>query len=585
MRSIFSLLRDRFPAALAGIALLWAVAVSAARAGDMPPFPPFCDAAERRQILRALDAAEHVAPRRETVTGLTVPHHLLAADLIARGFRLASGRRPSRIIILCPDHFRRAKTPFAVPDRDFATFLGPVPLDRDGARRLATLPEVSVSGLFSHEHGARALLPFAARLFPGTPVLPVALRGKTTDGEREALFRALIPLAKDALVIQSSDFSHGRPSEIAARFDAETLAVLAAGDADRAVRLDPLRHVDSPAALALQMRLQAGQCSRPQVIANRNSAWYAPKDTPPPQNTTSYALALWSPEETPFSPEDGQALVLAGDFFGGGGLAPLLRAPSIRRLFVERVRALTGGAPLALNLEGYLAPECPPARTLRLCMEAEPAAALLNELGVVAVSLANNHSLDGGLAGLDFTLKRLARAGILALGQGEVGEVPGLPCRLAAFTDLDNNPAPRRFLLDEALVGETLARARRDFSGPVIALAHFGAEFAPIPSNREREIASLCLRRGADLVAGTHPHRVGGLTAGTGEGAGGLVAWSLGNFLFDDPGPRADGALLHVTLFPQGTIWARQFPWGNPYRDLLRREKESIEPASGTARP
>ena len=543
-----------------------------------PPFPPFCDAAERRQILQALEAAAPIAPRQETITGLTLPHHLLAADLMAQGFRLAAGQKPARLIILCPDHFRRSKTAFAVPDRDFATFLGPVPLDRDGARRLLELPQVSVSALFSHEHGVRALLPFAARLFPDTPVLPVALRGKSAAQEQEALFQALTPLVQDALVIQSTDFSHEQPPEIAARFDAETLAVLTVGNADQAIRLDPVRHVDSPAALALQMRLQAGQGSIPQVLVNRNSAEYAPKNEAPPRDTTSYVLALWTPAAKPFVPETASALVLAGDLFSGGRLAPMLRNPALRRLFVERVRRATNGAALVVNLEGFLAPECPSERSIRLCMAAEPTAALLKELGVVAVSLANNHSLDGGPAGLDFTRKQLAQAGILALGQDEMGElaVQGLPCRLVAFTDVDNHPAPRRFLLNEARIAATLARARRDFSGPVLVLLHFGVEFAPIPGHREREIAALCLKHGANLVAGSHPHRAGRLSDGTGKGAGRLVAWSLGNFLFDDAGLRANGALLHLTLFPQGTCWMRQIPWGNPYRDLLAARRAAF---------
>src|ERR1700752_3962107 len=62
---------------------------------------------------RALAARPTTPPPGHRVTGITVPHHLAAADLIALGFRCASMGKYERIILLSPDHFKRSRLPFA----------------------------------------------------------------------------------------------------------------------------------------------------------------------------------------------------------------------------------------------------------------------------------------------------------------------------------------------------------------------------------------------------------------------------------------------------------------------------------------
>src|SRR4051794_38168 len=60
------------------------------------------------------------------ITGLVVPHHLVAADLIAAGFRLVEGQPVTTVIVMSPDHFRGARKPFATTLRDFDTVYGRV---------------------------------------------------------------------------------------------------------------------------------------------------------------------------------------------------------------------------------------------------------------------------------------------------------------------------------------------------------------------------------------------------------------------------------------------------------------------------
>jgi poly-gamma-glutamate synthesis protein (capsule biosynthesis protein) len=50
-------------------------------------------------------------------------------------------------------------------------------------------------------------------------------------------------------------------------------------------------------------------------------------------------------------------------------------------------------------------------------------------------------------------------------------------------------------------------------------------------------------------------------------GGGALSVASLGNFLFDQSGPRASGTVLEVRLFEQGTFFARLIPIPNVFED------------------
>jgi poly-gamma-glutamate capsule biosynthesis protein CapA/YwtB (metallophosphatase superfamily) len=100
---------------------------------------------------------------------------------------------------------------------------------------------------------------------------------------------------------------------------------------------------------------------------------------------------------------------------------------------------------------------------------------------------------------------------------------------------------------------------------PLFTFIHWGLEGHPSPGQREKHLARL-MQTSASLIIGHHPHQAGKLETNP----NGAIAWSLGNFLFDQPAPQADGALLEVTFFSQGTFWARQIPFGNLYNFTVR---------------
>lgn len=185
-----------------------------------------------------------------------------------------------------------------------------------------------------------------------------------------------------------------------------------------------------------------------------------------------------------------------------------------------------------------------PALDLRAPLDA---ALALQGSHLTLVSLANNHSLDAGPAGLQDTFEALAAAGVDAVGPGMepwVGTVGGFDVAWIAFNDVGNPLA-----LDQATAAIGRARAAADL---VLVSVHWGAELDPGPSPRQREIAEALASAGADLVVGHHPHVLQPVEWiwGLGRGHPTLVAFSLGNAVFDQEAPPGvrQGALLRVTM-------------------------------------
>jgi AmmeMemoRadiSam system protein B len=536
-------------------ALLLVLELGAAAASEPPPrfAAMYCDPAVFEQAL----AKESVAPPAgHHVTGITVPHHLVAADLIARGFRCASGENYERIILLSPDHFRRSRLPFATTRGTFETVFGDVACDETAVGSLlAACPKVAESVLFAKEHGVHAVLPFVARFFPTAKIVPVALR---IDSKREdwlALADALAPLVNSkTLIVQSTDFSHYLSLGEARRRDQQTMIALALGDPEAVARLRQPAHMDSKAAQFVQMVLQWRiHHARPVVIANRNSQAYTSFRQ---ERTTSYIVQVYEPDDPPPSswPPGAEEAVwfFAGDAFFGRRVASMLAQPSRAEAVRKAVLRITQGHPLAVNLEGVIVTSLPDAARVKQALVMEKTFTLdwLKSLNVKIAGLANNHALDGGEMGLAGTASALAAAGITPARDGEV--IDAGPFRVVALTDLSNASTPHT----GRITRETIARlARPDADArPFFALLHWGAEFRREATPRQIELMDWLEDSPVTTMFGAHPH----VDSGGPEpwrGGDGLVCRSLGNFLFDQQ--NGSGALAEVRFFEDKTFAVR----------------------------
>ena len=274
------------------IAWLWCLLVVQAYAAE-PAIPSLYTDAKPFDDAIASTAGPVTAPG--DVTGLVVPHHLVAADLIARAMRQVEGQRIDTVIVLSPDHFRRAHHAFATTFRDFQTVYGIVHTDGAVVARLLQARDlVEASDLFDREHGVAAILPFLHRALPEAAIVPVAVALASHRADWDRFCALLEPLlGPGTLVVQSTDFSHYLTWSEAVQRDQQTLAATATGDPDAIASLRQPDQIDSVGAYYVQLRLQREVFGAgPVVLFNRNMQQY---EVDPQPRTTSYVVEEFSP--------------------------------------------------------------------------------------------------------------------------------------------------------------------------------------------------------------------------------------------------------------------------------------------------
>jgi len=190
--------------------------------------------------------------------------------------------------------------------------------------------------------------------------------------------------------------------------------------------------------------------------------------------------------------------------------------------------------------------------------------------GFDLVGLANNHILDYGQAGLFETWDVLDSAGIAHVGTGRTKEEAHRHVtieregRRVAFLAYSHT-FPEEFWAtadqpgtahasDAGLAREVVrADAEADL---VVVMFHWGGEMLEVPREYQRILARIAIDNGADLVIGHHPHTIQPLE----WYRGGLIAYSLGNFVFGSYTTTAKGALLLVRFSDDRPVGADLYP-------------------------
>ncbi len=171
---------------------------------------------------------------------------------------------------------------------------------------------------------------------------------------------------------------------------------------------------------------------------------------------------------------------------------------------------------------------------------------VLKDVGFDVLSMANNHIGDWGRLALEDTITLGQENGFDMVGGGmgyqdakkpSVYEVSGIKVAYLGFSDFTTG-------LVSASDSDSLRAGVLSASDPNIATIisdaaaqsdilivsyHFGDEYQSLSNNRQKHLAHLAIDSGADIVAGHHPH----VEEEVEEYNGGVIAYSLGNFVFD----------------------------------------------------
>lgn len=218
------------------------------------------------------------------------------------------------------------------------------------------------------------------------------------------------------------------------------------------------------------------------------------------------------------------------------------------------------------NLECVIATKGTPEPDKPYTFRAHPRTLAVLQRHFDALGLANNHSGDYGPQAFDEMLDLLDARAIAYFGGGRdlagahkplLIERKGLRIALLGYNEF----FPRSFEADfdkpgiawseDEQVQLDIGNARSQYHADlVIPVMHWGWEYEPTASARQRQLARLMIDAGADAVVGGHPHVIQDVETYQGK----PIIYSLGNFLFNgfDGVEKNTGWLLRMELDRHG---------------------------------
>lgn len=266
-------------------------------------------------------------------------------------------------------------------------------------------------------------------------------------------------------------------------------------------------------------------------------------------------------DSDPVRPAEQITLAFAGDVHFENHLAPLADAPDS----LAELRTSLGAADLAMvNLETALTEGGSPVpgkpftwRTHAGALDAVAGA------GVDLVTMANNHAVDYGEAGLADTFDAIDSSPIPVVGIGrdaseafapEILEVRGVKVAFVSASQVHEETTtyfaagPGIPGIASALPRDRILQAVRDAreeADVVVAYMHWGIEGATCPGDEAIASARDLEAAGADVILGDHAHRVNG----AGWVGDAYVHFGLGNFVYYlNTEPAGHTGVLTVTV-------------------------------------
>ncbi len=183
--------------------------------------------------------------------------------------------------------------------------------------------------------------------------------------------------------------------------------------------------------------------------------------------------------------------------------------------------------------------------------------------GFKVLNLANNHSYDYGKKAFEQTLEVLNKNNIKVIGAGknitqarqsvifDLGDLKiaflGYDLSPGAFPAGQDHPGVAK--ARHAWIIKDLEKAKESADFIVVSF-HWGIEYQDFPTEYQKSLAHMAIDCGADIVVGHHPHTFQGIEIYKGK----LIAYSLGNFVFDQRDLRNNQSILLKVTFNRGRL-------------------------------
>ncbi len=208
----------------------------------------------------------------------------------------------------------------------------------------------------------------------------------------------------------------------------------------------------------------------------------------------------------------------------------ILQAKNPNYPFLKVAQYLKDADLTITNLEGPLIDNCPIIREGFIFCGEDSNVSGLTYAGIDAANLANNHTTNYGLGGLEETAQILNSNGVKPFGLDkkiEYVQVKNKKVALVGFVELGNNWAG----LNNATPGNvsSLISTAKQNSDIVIVSFHWGTEYTYKPTENQKYLAHLAIDSGADIILGNHPHYLQPMEIYKEK----IIVYAQGNTIFD----------------------------------------------------
>ena len=264
---------------------------------------------------------------------------------------------------------------------------------------------------------------------------------------------------------------------------------------------------------------------------------------------------LSSLREPPYS------LMAVGDVMLGARARRVIAKHGPDHLFAAVAPLLARARVVLGNLEGPLAEHAPREPRHHSYRVSPFMAPVMARAGFGVMTLANNHLLDCGRAGVMETLAALAAADIAVVGAGgdrkaahvpAVFEADGLSIGVLGYYWNRRTAATGKLPGSAMGTPESLRAdlmALRERVDRVIVTFHWGIPYEREPLPTDRDLAHLAVDLGADVVIGHHAHVVQPFEVY----AGCPIFYGIGNFVFGSGNSKAEGLIVGLRFGAERT--------------------------------